>query len=845
MPAGRSTSVPIRVQADGSLGARIAVIAEAPAQAEEAQGHPLVGPSGQKWMGWLREVGLARNDLWIDNVYPFRALKNKIALVPKSDLEPWIANLHERIAALDDPWLIVPMGNVALRALTGKSQITKHRGSIYAYTDQRGRTIKVIPTIHPAAIFRTPTWERRCRVDWARIASDAAFRDLRTPVREHFISPTLVDCQDFYADAAVRAEVLALDIETPRRMTVTETPGKLKKDGTLGKSRVSRIKGAARVTCIAFSFEPHFSLTIPTTLEYWGSESALEAAWDVIRALCALPCAKALQNGLFDTFWLLADHDCPVRNYRWDTRWMHHALDALDSHSLAYMASCDTREPYWKDDAKDGGDLDAEWNNLEVFHRYCGKDAAVTCELAGVYASRLTDSGQTDFYLRHYRALFGPLLAASLGGIRLDRVAQRWEASRLHAACIEIQDKLTAIAGEPLYGTKDLSVKRLAHFLYETLKLPRQMVRDKKTGESHVTTREVTVRKLMIQFPVKLGRLDEPERAGALILTHRRKSKLGSFVKDGVADDDGRVRCQYGFAETGRLTSSKNPRRTGQNLQNVDRALRHLYLPDKGKFWLEPDESQGEDRIVKALTGSPRLIERARSMPWENDEHRRAAEVIFGIPQAEINSEQRYLGKRVRHAGNYGMGGFTFSDELLKDGLIYTPEEAGLMIAAVIDRDTPEVRDWQQRVRSLVLRDRAMSNSWGRVWDFKYERMNDDLYRFAYACVPQSELVEIVNQWGFIPLYKWLNQSRMQSRINHQNHDSLLISTVIEEAYDVACFLKQSLERPRTYWGTKLTIPVEFKCGLTWKHTVEFKRFPDRAEFEERIREMLAGAKAA
>ena len=72
--------MPLRVKADGATNARIAVIAEAPAQAEEAQGRPLVGPSGQKWMAWLREVGLSRSDLWIDNVYPFRAPKNKIAL---------------------------------------------------------------------------------------------------------------------------------------------------------------------------------------------------------------------------------------------------------------------------------------------------------------------------------------------------------------------------------------------------------------------------------------------------------------------------------------------------------------------------------------------------------------------------------------------------------------------------------------------------------------------------------------------------------------------------------------------------------------------------------------------
>jgi len=342
--------------------------------------------------------------------------------------------------------------------------------------------------------------------------------------------------------------------------------------------------------------------------------------------------------------------------------------------------------------------------------------------------------------------------------------------------------------------------------------------------------------------------LEHQTAAGPAILAYRRKSKLRSFVKEGIADADGRVRTQYGFVETGRLSSSKNPRRTGQNLQNHDRDLRHVFLPEPGMFFLEVDESQGEDRIVKCLTGSPRLIARAQAAPWENDEHKRAAAVIWPHLYAtwtDVPSKgtHRYLGKRTRHAGNYGLGGQTFAEELLKDGVVMDSGEAGALIETLLDKDTPEVRTWQQSVRATIMRDRCIANSWGRMWDFTFERLDDALYRFGYACVPQSELVEIVNQWGLIPLDKLLRTSGMQTVLHHQNHDSLLVSTVMEEAYDVACFLRDSLERPRTYNGTVLTIPIEVKCGRDWSLPLEFKQWPAREEFEGRVEAMLAGGK--
>jgi len=842
--------MPQLVGPDGSKSARLVLLGEAPGQHEAASGRPFVGPAGMKLRDWWGEVGLQRSDFYIDNVYPYRPPNNKLEAVPRADVEAWVEDLHERLAQLDDPWLIVPTGNTALKALTGRGRwpwelrnappgITAHRGSIYHYEDRKGRSIKVIPTIHPAAVFRQASWEGRCVDDWRRISVDANFRDLRLPEREHFIKPSLDDIKGFVEQARSRASVLAVDIETPRERSVERY---LLKNG---QERFRYRLGDPRITCVGFSYDPAFSITIPTTLSYWQDQEWVDQAWAYIRELCALPCAHAGQNFLFDRWWLAQpEYACSVSEAVYDTRWMDHCLNPTDDHDLGYQASLHTREPYWKDDCKGTDDLEGEPTDIETYYRYNGKDACVTRELVDVHVARLEEAGRTRAYERLYVSMFDPMLATMLEGMRVDTKAQKRRYMTLIAECVAIQEKLTTIAGEKLYGKKDLSRVALQRFLHETLKLPR--VIDRKTHG--VTVKEVAIRRLMLKYPEKLGRDGEEDRPGPLILTHRRKFKVASFIKEGVVDADNHTRCSYGFVDTLRLNSGKNPRRSGNNHQNQDRELLDLFLPRPGHIVLEPDLSQAESRIVNMLTRSKRLIERARAQPWENDDHDRAGAVIFHpeLRQTAISSThymaggavsklERYLGKRCRHAGNYGMHGMKLSEELLKEGYTLTPEECQGYINFIVNDDTPEVLDWQRDVRMTVLRDRALSTTWGYTVSYDGLRLTDELYRSAYAMVPQSECTTILNQWGWVPLYYWIRATKVDTYVMKQHHDSIAISVHPSRAWETWQFVFARLNRPRVYLGKSLTIPVGLKMGRTLAATVEFKRPPTREEFEAAI----------
>jgi hypothetical protein len=100
-----------------------------------------------------------------------------------------------------------------------------------------------------------------------------------------------------------------------------------------------------------------------------------------------------------------------------------------------------------------------------------------------------------------------------------------------------------------------------------------------------------------------------------------------------------------------------------------------------------------------------------------------------------------------------------------------------------------------------------------------------------------SEVADILNQWGFIPLDQFIERNNLKSRINMQVHDEVLVSVTRDEAWDIARFLRDSIEREREYDGINLKMPVTFAIERRY-HTeeVEFKRLPDdKAEWDAKF----------
>lgn len=264
-------------------------------------------------------------------------------------------------------------------------------------------------------------------------------------------------------------------------------------------------------------------------------------------------------------------------------------------------------------------------------------------------------------------------------------------------------------------------------------------------------------------------------------------------------------------------------------------------------IFLEADLSQSEGRMVLALTNDPEMVRLARTKPWEFDMHVHNAAIVFQQSPEELLSwkktnrveyeKRRYLGKRSVHGAQRDMHGGRLSQLLLLDGHVVSVDTCDKYLRSYHAK-YPSIREWFRDIRKLVMRDKMLVNSWGRRIDFRYDRLDDELFRQAYSFLPQSENADLLNQWGLLPTWMFV-KSLTNRPPNVQVHDSLLCSLEPMHVYDVAVFIRDNLERPRIYAGNSLVIPVEFKLGINWGadeqkgEGVSFKRLPPRKEFEE------------
>jgi DNA polymerase len=150
--------------ADGTPGARLMIVGEAPGADEDRTGRPFVGRAGQLLDRMLKSIGLDRGAVYIANVVPWRPPGNRDPTPQEvAACRPFL----ERQIELADPDIVVCVGGASARALLGvKDGILKTRGRWFPY-HTGSREIRALATLHPAYLLRSPLQKR------------LAWRDLR------------------------------------------------------------------------------------------------------------------------------------------------------------------------------------------------------------------------------------------------------------------------------------------------------------------------------------------------------------------------------------------------------------------------------------------------------------------------------------------------------------------------------------------------------------------------------------------------------------------------------------------------------------------------------------------
>jgi uracil-DNA glycosylase family 4 len=150
----------------GHADADLMFVGEAPGAREDEQGIPFVGAAGKLLNELLEEIGLARSDVFIQNVLMCRPPGNRDPLPAE------IENCQEyllRKVELVEPRVICTLGNFATKLLradpTGISRL-------HGQAEIRvigSRAVRLYPLFHPAAALYTRSLLDTLRADFARL----------------------------------------------------------------------------------------------------------------------------------------------------------------------------------------------------------------------------------------------------------------------------------------------------------------------------------------------------------------------------------------------------------------------------------------------------------------------------------------------------------------------------------------------------------------------------------------------------------------------------------------------------------------------------------------------------
>jgi len=556
------------------------IVGEAWGQQEERRQAPFVGQTGEELSKLMAETGISRRDCFITNVVAARPPYNELlwwfeatatarkqhvpalrGLYPKQIVLDGLTALYAQIK-LVKPKLIIALGNYPLWALTESDfRITDKSGhkvptGIGLYRGSMLRTpaplgnIPLLPTYHPAAIFRTWKWRSDIKHDLQARVPLALSQQWTEPNRAYVTRPSFEQVMAILAELAKRAEVgpiyLSEDIETYNE----------------------------HITCIGYAWSSCESLCIPFTDEhgsYWSEEQETEIIL-TIRQLHSNPNIKTLgMNFLYDAQYIALYWGYKPTCFA-DIMILHHLIWPDKPKSLNYISSLyNAHHVYWKDEghAGIGKVLGGSTFSFEQHWQYNCKDALATFEAWTHLDTLIERLGLQEQAIEQMR-LFDIVLDMMLRGVRIDLERRKAIHSDLTAMIENRRSFLENVIDPTVWPRKKgaspwyTSPKQQCALFYDVLGLPEIKRRGKKGRAGPRTCNDDA-----------LGRIGKREPVLRPIVTAIQELRsLRIFLKnfvDAELELDNRIRCSFDITgtRTFRWSSSTNAFGRGTNLQTI------------------------------------------------------------------------------------------------------------------------------------------------------------------------------------------------------------------------------------------------------------------------------------
>ncbi len=446
-------------------------------------------------------------------------------------------------------------------------------------------------------------------------------------------------------------------------------------------------------------------------------------------------------------------HDTLLQSYVIESHRTHDmdslAMRWLDKKTITYEQVC----------GKGASQIGFDEVSIETATNYAAEDADITLRLHHTLWQQIEANEKLRFIYEQIEIPMSLVLQRiERNGVLIDVDLLIAQSNELGIKLIDLEKEAHSLAEQPFNLN---SPKQLGEILFEKLKLP--VV--KKTPSGTPSTDEEVLQKLAEDYPLP-----------KLLLDYRSLSKLKSTYTDKltrmVNPSTGRVHTNYGqtIAVTGRLSSNE------PNLQNIPvrtaegRRIREAFIAAPDHVIVSADYSQIELRIMAHLSGDQGML---RAFSAGEDIHRATASEIFGVPLAEVSSEQRRYAKVINFGLMYGMSVFGLA------GNLGVERSAAQMYMDKYFTRFAGVKQFMDDVRQQAKSQGYVETVFGRrLWLPEINSPNgprrQGAERAAINAPMQGTAADLI-KLAMIAVQGWLDQEQLDSRMVMQVHDELVL----------------------------------------------------------------------
>lgn len=585
------------VPSEGALDAEVMFIGDSPWHFELKRGRPFVGPAGETFEDLLQGVDLDRRDVFISNTV--HCLPEALGMAHPPEVVDLCTKLFlKKELRQIQPKLIVPMGNVALKALGITKNIGTARG-LLTDVGVDGETHKALPTYHPSFLNRRPAY------------LPFSFKDFQAIkyFLDHGHEKPVNDDLD-YRSVTTETQVRCFFKEFEKTKLVawdTETTGLDFRSDFILSMQFSFVTKTGY--CVPFYHLPY--------AEFEGKPLDTTYNTQVITRLYELLHDPTkiyfFHNGKFDLHMLheffMKAIGLPIQidAIRWhDTMSMYALLDENTSKSLKVITPMFTDIRYTAEELSDVKGGRTKKMTLPQMTMYGCKDVDGPLRLAPLFGKELRAQGLWGIYAQHDASdckVVPILYKMEQFGAPVDqeelvrlKMFMGGKLERYHAR----MEKIVGHSFNPNSGPQ------LSQVLFEELGFP---IPEKKTATGKICTDKFVIEGLIEAHP------DHPFLKAFRM--HRSYASINSTFVKGLEEKlwpDGRVRPDFGVSAmvSGRIACYK------PNLANIPRerefeegvivSIRNVFASKVGKKIVYTDSMQIEFKVMAIISKDKALI---------------------------------------------------------------------------------------------------------------------------------------------------------------------------------------------------------------------------------------------